>query len=323
VKVQLKNLLTYNSGCVILPLDFVRQIKAKERMELFRDAFVDEVKGKIDEEKDIEQGTLTGKEYVISTGQGQARLRLFLVGSRVLRAMVHGTKEQVQSNDVNMFLDSYRGPTAPEKKPDDKAGGDAPNKPDEAPKKTDDKASLEAAKAIPGDMYAFIQNAVKDKKTKDIDIAGFKLSKKEYRDLPEEGGVLIGFEVGLGKFAANDTVDSLRPIYLTKDGEKKGAWQGKTPDKPIEVKAKPGYVVGGLTVRAGLVVDAFSVTFMKLDKNQLDVKDSYTSEWIGGEGGGKATVGGKGQIFVGVVGHLNDAKSVCSIGLITVLKPKE
>ena len=304
VQIDVKGGLTYTAENVILPVDFVRQIKPKERMDLFRDIFVDEVKGKIDDEKEIKLGTLTGKEYLITTGQGQERLRLFLIGSRVLRVMVHGTKDQVESTEANTFLDSFRGPTVAEKKPDDKASG-------------------ELAKVIPGEMFPFIQTAVKDKRTKDVDIAGFKLSKELYRDVPEEGGVLIGFEVGLGKFVTTDVVDSLRPIYLTKDGEKKGEWYGKVPDKPIEVKAKPGYVVGGgLTVRAGLVMNAFSVTFTKLDKNQLDLKDTYKSEWVGGQGGNQAAVGGKGDIFVGVTGHLNDKKSPVSIGLVTVLLPK-
>jgi regulation of enolase protein 1 (concanavalin A-like superfamily) len=303
VQIDVKGGLTYTAENIILPLDFVRQIKPTERMDMFRDLFVDEAKGKVDEEKEIKLGTLTGKEYLVTTGQGKERLRLFLVGSRVLRVTVNGTKEQVESTEANVFLDSFRGPTAADKSPDDKAGS-------------------EVAKVIPGELFPFIETAVKEKRTKDVDIVGFKASKELYRDVPAEGGVLIGFEVGLGKFGTNDVVDSLRPIYLTKDGEKKGEWYGKVPDKPIEVKAKAGYVVGGLTVRAALVMDGFSVMFVKLDKNQLDLKDTYQSDWVGGPGGRQAAVGGKGDIFVGVTGHLNDKKSPVSIGLVTVLLPK-
>jgi hypothetical protein len=47
------------------------------------------------------------------------------------------------------------------------------------------------------------------------------------------------------------------------------------------------------------------------------------SDWVGTEGGSPAQMGGHGYFFVGIHGHLNDQGEVCSLGLITVLKPKE
>jgi hypothetical protein len=79
-------------------------------------------------------------------------------------------------------------------------------------------------------------------------------------------------------------------------------------------------VVGGITLRAGVVIGGLSVDFVKLDKDHLDLIDKYTSDWVGGDVGGKATIGGQGQFFVGVTGHLNDSMSPCSFGLITVLQ---
>jgi hypothetical protein len=98
-----------------------------------------------------------------------------------------------------------------------------------------------AAKIIPGDRYAFIQAAVKEKRLADVNVTGFKLG-QEYRDVPQEGALLIGFQAGQGKFIDNATVNALRPIYLTRGGEKLGNWLGPIPANPITVKAKPGYV---------------------------------------------------------------------------------
>jgi S1-C subfamily serine protease len=179
-----------------------------------------------------------------------------------------------------------------------------------------------AALKISGDVFAFVQEAVRDKRLTDVDIRGFTLSQKTYRDVCEEGGVLIGFEVGLGKFGNNATVKSLRPIFRTKTGEKFGKWQGTTPTAPVTLKAKPGYVVSGLSLRTGLGLDALSLVFTKLGPNGYVSGDMYNSEQAGGNGGGPSTAGGNGALFVGVTGHLGGDGSPCSLGLVAVL-PKD
>jgi hypothetical protein len=177
-----------------------------------------------------------------------------------------------------------------------------------------------------GDVFSFVAEAVRDKRLIDVDIRGFTLNKDSYyRDVCEEGGVLIGFEVGLGKFGANDTVGSLRPIFRTKDGEKFGQWHGPAPATPITVKAKPGYVVSSMLARTQLAVDGFTLTFARLGPNGLDLDDTYNGKAAGGNGGQPSTIGGdkasNGALFVGVAGHLNDGKA-SSLGLIAVLPKK-
>ncbi len=172
---------------------------------------------------------------------------------------------------------------------------------------------------INGDVFALVAEAVRDKRLADVDIRGFTLHKNTYRDVCEEGGVLIGFEVGLGKFTTNDIVKSLRPIYWTKDGEKLGTWHGSVPAAPVTVKAKPGYVVSAISVRAALTLDALTLTFAKLGKNGLDLRDTYNSEPVGGNGGRPSSIGGKGALFVGATGHLGPDGSPSSLGLVAVL----
>jgi S1-C subfamily serine protease len=173
-----------------------------------------------------------------------------------------------------------------------------------------------------GDVYSFVQTAVQENRLTDVDIRGFTLGKDHYRDVCEEGGVLIGFQVGLGKFVNNEVLKSWRPIYRTKNGEKFGRWQGKVPTSPVTVKARDGYVVSGILVRSGLGIDAITLTFAKLGTDKLDLNDTYNSQQIGGNGGGVSTIGGKGALFVGVTGNLSHDKSPCSLGLVAVLPKK-
>lgn len=63
-----------------------------------------------------------------------------------------------------------------------------------------------AALKFSGDVFTFVADAVKEKWLADVDIRGFTLSQNTYRDVPDKGGLLIGFQVGLGKFGDNDII---------------------------------------------------------------------------------------------------------------------
>jgi hypothetical protein len=172
-----------------------------------------------------------------------------------------------------------------------------------------------------GDVHEFAQAAVQENRVADVDIRGFKIGNK-YRDVSNEGGILIGLQVGLEKLGGK--VSALRPIFLTKKGEQFGKWQGKAPANPITVKAKEGYVVSSMLIRTGVAIDGFTVTFAKLGANSLDVNDTYTSDAVGAgrERRKPASIGGKGALFVGITGLCGDDKTPCSLGLVALL-PKE
>ena len=116
-------------------------------------------------------------------------------------------------------------------------------------------------------------------------------------------GLLTGLEVGLGKWADNDVVTAIRPIFTTAAGEEiLGQQHGADTSHVTRVTAKPGYAVGGLTAKAAAVVNGFSVTFMKIDGDRLDPKQTYQSDWIGGRNGGQESrLGGDGAAVVGIV----------------------
>jgi S1-C subfamily serine protease len=142
----------------------------------------------------------------------------------------------------------------------------------------------------------------------------------EFREAGPKGGLLIGLEVGVGKFFNNDVIKAVRPVYRTGDKESVGEWYGPTdPDivkEVVKVVTKPGYAVGAITVKTGLGMDGLSLTFMKLGPDgRLDAGDKYKSDWIGGLGGGGPVTIGDGLAAIGLVGKATE-QSVTGLGLL-------
>src|SRR5262249_31372477 len=125
----------------------------------------------------------------------------------------------------------------------------------------------------------------------------------EFTDKAPVGGLLVGIEIGLGKFANNDVIKTARPIYRVNNNEVPGKQYGTDTGHVVRAIAKPGYAVAGLTVKAGLVVDAVSATFMKVnDQGKLDPKDLYQTPWIGGQGGrAPVFLAGTGVRVIGII----------------------
>jgi GYF domain 2 len=190
------------------------------------------------------------------------------------------------------------------------------------PPKITPKKPKNLATVIPGEMFPFLETAVRQNRLADVAITGFKASKNTYRDVFEDGGMLIGLQVGKGENRKMDTVNAIRPIYLTLEGEKMGSWHGPAPAEPMTLKAKEGYVVGGMTIATSLVVDGLSLKFVKLADNRLVSTDTYSSDWVGRQTANRIPVGGQGYFIVGVCGHLNNQNVLSSLGFVAVLDAK-
>ena len=74
--------------------------------------------------------------------------------------------------------------------------------------------------------------------------------------------------------------------------------------------------MGGLKVNSGDRVDGLEIVFMKIKPGGLDPADAYTSDWVGGKGGGDTKLG-SGAPVVGIFGGAG--KELDSLGLIELV----
>ena len=125
----------------------------------------------------------------------------------------------------------------------------------------------------------------------------------------------------MGKFFDIETIYAYRAIFRTVQGDdvlrEHGLFRDKVGPKnrPMKTKvlrtvasaAQPGYAVGGVTLRSGLLINGLSLTFMRMKDGKLDPQDSYESDWVGDRtGGGEAYMGGDGAPVVGILGSQDD-----------------
>ncbi len=96
---------------------------------------------------------------------------------------------------------------------------------------------------------------------------------------------------------------SVKPVFQGPKGDVDGALAGEGNAK-TEVIGRPGYVVGGLVVRATDRVNSVKVIFVKLSGNRLVPGDRYETEWFGSRPGGTETMLGDGVTpVVGIFGR--------------------
>ena len=137
-------------------------------------------------------------------------------------------------------------------------------------------------------LLAAAKEAVADGRLTQSKVLGFNLGKVAFSESPEDGGVLIGFDLGLGKFLDIENIYALRAVYLTRSGEVTTKEHGLFHDKvqaknkvvktkvlrTVHLRASPGYAVGGVTLRSGLNINGLSVTFMRIHDRRLDTNHS-------------------------------------------------
>jgi len=283
--------LVYQADSILLPPTFAK-VARKELYDLVRGAIVSESKGRVTDSKEAQAGNLPGVECVIEAGQTLTRVRVFASGARVYVVMVIGTAEQVNGVEGETILSAYRPPGAGAA-----VAGKGPNE------------------AVPGPRPKDVPVG------KEPTIIGGRLDPAA-KDLAPDGVLLVGLEVVIGKPIHDELIQSVRPIYRAGETEWFGAQFGTDVKNAVTIKAKAGYAIGAISVKARIVCDGFSVTFMKVTDGKLDPKDSYESDWIGWNGPSRATkVGGDGTPAVGVAVKTGnfpraDTKDVSGLGLV-------
>jgi hypothetical protein len=148
------------------------------------------------------------------------------------------------------------------------------------------------------------------------EMVGFRIG-TEFEEQAPADGLLVGFNVAFGYAinSNNDIVVALQPIFRVGDKDQAGQVQGTDTKRVVRDLAKPGYAVGAIHAKAGLALDGFYITYMKVAGKWLDPSDSYNSIWLGGSGGeGPTTIGGDGRQVLGIIGRHNK-KDVIAIGL--------
>ncbi len=119
------------------------------------------------------------------------------------------------------------------------------------------------------------------------------------------GGLLIGLEVGEASLGGGDKfIGMVRPIFATSMGEVKGVAHGQTRGQLLTIKAREGFAISGLTLKASNRIDGLSVTFMQIQGTSLNSRNSYASEWYGSKGtSAEMRIGGSGAPVIGVSGR--------------------
>lgn len=97
-------------------------------------------------------------------------------------------------------------------------------------------ASARAAAAADddaGQLLAAVRAAVADGRVEQSRVLGFTIAKKQFSEAPEDGGVLTGFDIGLGKFFDIENVYAVRAVYQTRHGDLRLQEHGLFRDKRL------------------------------------------------------------------------------------------
>ena len=197
--------------------------------------------------------------------------------------------------------------------------------------------AVRAGPDAPDAIFAAAREAVAHGRTEKTALAGFDAGRAVVTgDDAPEGGILVGFEVGLGEWFGKPTIYALRPLYLTANGiapaqtfglprGRRGPGQNGPRSKvtrTVTVQARAGYAVGEIAINSGLNIDGLAVTFMRIRGTALDPDQSYTEDWVGRHEIRKLKVlSGGGDPIVGVFARQDEVR-VMAVGLVR-MRPAE
>ena len=94
-----------------------------------------------------------------------------------------------------------------------------------------------------------------------------------FDDFAPKGGVLVGLNVIRGEeFSGN--VAGVEPIYQVGGRYRSSGVFGSVDGESQKLLAPPGYAVGGVEIRKGLVMDAIRLVYMPIDGTELDTEQA-------------------------------------------------
>jgi S1-C subfamily serine protease len=100
---------SFTAASLGIPAIVIREIPEPDRLDVFRDALVKQVNGKVIQGTDLKQLSINGKDYLIQTDTGLMRMQLYIFRGWVMYAIVQGaTKEKVNSEETQAFFTSFK-----------------------------------------------------------------------------------------------------------------------------------------------------------------------------------------------------------------------
>src|SRR5262249_33500554 len=112
-------------------------------------------------------------------------------------------------------------------------------------------------------VFTRLQTAVKTKKFVASPMGGDLGGGGPFTDIPEDGVLLVGFEVDIADYGSGQFVKALRPIWQTPQGDRKGEARGGFLGRTTVARAKDGYAVGSVTTLGGTkAFEGIIITFM-------------------------------------------------------------
>jgi hypothetical protein len=167
-------------------------------------------------------------------------------------------------------------------------------------------------------LFDRVRAGIRDKKLDATNIVGGGMD-KVVQEVPPDGALLIGFRYSVGDFFGQ-YITAIRPIFLTRQGERLGTEYGRVQGVMQEIRAGNGYAVGAINVRSVFVVNGFSLTYMRIGPTGLDKNDVQRSDWAGGKAGTEYTLGGSGAPVIGINSRKNNDGGFTGLGAI-LLQP--
>jgi hypothetical protein len=163
-------------------------------------------------------------------------------------------------------------------------------------------------------LAAKIRAAIEQKKTSMTDPSG---ARRGSSNVPDDGALLVGFEISEFNWHSKKSVKALDPIFLTSQGVFRGEMRGKHSNQRTVVQAPAGYAVGALNTYSTDRIAGFQIIFMKIDPatGKLDTQSKYESKWFGTKGDGDPKqLAGDGRLVIGV--HGATGADADTIGLV-------
>ena len=105
----LANGTSYTAGSIGMPAVVMRDVPALGRLDLIRDAIVQQLKGKLVKEATIHEKSMPGKRFQVKGPDSVARVQMYMIGGWAFYAIVEGkTKEDASSEEAESFCGSIR-----------------------------------------------------------------------------------------------------------------------------------------------------------------------------------------------------------------------